>query len=270
MDKILIEDPENIYYPLCKETFEDTNVFYHGSNENYSENVEKNGFIRGSRPYDPDKLKEFVEICNEIDGSGLVDLDHYAKTDYEKRVDKFHRYDLTIGSHYLRTSIENITFTTDYWEAMRFSLKQGGETIRAAVGLAKAVCELLPDWKGKINNQLKEKAENSTKEILDLYKKIFDEHVPCIYVARLDSDLDNYSKPDYGKPSSERKDVETKRDIPKESILARVVYPNSISKQGIEDLKNIDAMGINIPLPWKKDEWERFRKDPDNALGTRG
>ena len=101
-------------------------------------------------------------------------------------------------------------------------------------------------------------------------KKIFDEHVSCIYVARLDSDLDNYSKPDYGKPSSERKDVETKRDIPKESILARVVYPNSISKQGIEDLGNIDAMGINVPLPWKKDEWERYRKDPDNALGTRG
>ena len=256
MDKILIEDPNDIYYPLRKETFEDTNVFYHGSNENYSENVEKNGFIRGSRPYDPDKLKEFAEICNKIDDSGLVDLDHYAKTDYEKRVDKFHRYDLTIGSHYLRTSIENITFTTDYWEAMRFSLKQGGETIRAAVGLAKAVCELLPDWKGKINNQLKEKAENSTKEILDLYKKIFDNHIPCIYAVRLDSELDEYVI-DYS---------EVKRNIPKESIIARVVYPCGIGKQAEKDLGLIDHSGRHNPLPWKKDEWESYKNNRINLL----
>ena len=281
MDKIQKEDPENIYYPLCKETFEDTSVFYHGSNENYSENVEKNGFITKWRPYDRDKIRKFAGICNEIDDwLQDQDRDHKAETGYEKMVNIFHNWHHTIGSSYIETSIESITFTNQYWLAMQFSQKQGGETIRAAVGLAKAVCELLPDWKGKINNQLKEKAENSTKEILDLYKKIFDEHVPCIYVARLDSDLDNYSKPDYGKPSSERKDVETKRDIPKESILARVVYPNGITEStssfsggkpiALSDIDLASSEEGTYPLPWERNAWEKYRKDPFNALGTHG
>ena len=90
MDKILKEDPNDIYYPLRKETFEDTNVFYHGSNENYSEEVEKNGFSQKFRPYDPSKLKKFRDICKEIEEFGLVKTTGYAKTDYEKRVERFH------------------------------------------------------------------------------------------------------------------------------------------------------------------------------------
>ena len=39
MDKILIEDPENSIIPFVKKHLKIL-VFYHGSNENYSENIE--------------------------------------------------------------------------------------------------------------------------------------------------------------------------------------------------------------------------------------
>lgn len=84
MNRVTINDPLDIVYPLDKELFEDVNIVYHGTSSCFADNIAKNGWKINGHPYE---IQDVVKVCNvfsAIDFSGERDksqriIDHYFK-----------------------------------------------------------------------------------------------------------------------------------------------------------------------------------------------
>ncbi len=256
MEILTVSDPDSVTFPLHKETWDDPDIFYHGSSKIHSEKIERDGFIMGWRPYDISEITKFADLCTEIERRGFIDGNDR----------KFHAPHGTCQSFAL-VSDETISFTGSYWQAMGFSRKQGGETIRAAIKLASRVCELIPafeniskseeGWsvaqKTKVhsmkNQDLFDTTEDFSRKILDKYADVYKKHVPCIYAVRLEDDKDHHrdNRSKFAGIGELLKNFHVTRNIPKESIEIRIDFPNGIASQ-----EKIDSVKDNgpFPLPW--------------------
>ena len=234
MKTIEISDPEDLMFPLDKETYFDPAVYYHGTSRAFSSSIENDGFKRNAHVYDKADL---TELYKAYDSPYF-----HAKEDAGETM-KMQKDDLTfvLGSGGFDMNDEPLSFTGDYWLARGYSTNCGGEAIDHAVKMARWITELSDCPHQEI-----------AEKILEKYGTIFDNHIPCVYAVKLpdkeikvrdglDELLENNGVP--GKTSAG--DPLIKYDIPKESIIARI----DLSKE-IERWQVADTFNGPYPVPW--------------------
>jgi hypothetical protein len=168
--KILsIDDPNDLYYPLDKETYNDPTVYYHGTSKQFSTSIEEKGF-------------HLKKVYDQTDVSNLYNAfsaPYFKKMNFEEM--DFQKEDLTFA---IGGASDSISFSGDYWYARNYSIYRGGESIEHIVKMCK--------WISKLPNcPFKELAENC----LEKYGPIFENHVPCLYVVKLsDNELEEWTE----------------------------------------------------------------------------
>jgi hypothetical protein len=196
--KILsIDDPNDLYYPLDKETYNDPAVYYHGTSKQFSNSIEENGF-------------HLKKMYDQTDVSNLYNAfsTPYFKTMNFDEMD-FQKEDLT----YARGGAsDSISFSGDYWYARSYSKNRGGESIEKIVKVCK--------WISKLPNcPFKELAD----KCLEKYGPIFENHIPCLYVVRLPED-------EWKRFKIKKIDHDVHNNVPNESIIARIDFSREIKK----------------------------------------
>ena len=237
MKIITVNDPEDKLFPLDKETYFDPAVYYHGTSRAFSSSIEKDGFKQNGHVYDMEDMAELYRI-----GEPMYDT-------MPEEIQVYHgRLVWTIGSGGQHIGNKPVSFSGNYWVARNYSIRNPGcETIKLAVNVARWISGLPSCPQQEI-----------AEKILKVYGSIFDGHVPCVYAARLPPEngrkdgWENVEKlfgNSYGKPGKNANpDHSVENDIPKESIIARIVLPID-SKQD----KSGTEMGLPVPIP---DTWD--------------
>jgi len=213
-----IDDPNDLYYPLDKETYDDPAVYYHGTGKQFSASIEKNGF-------------HLKKVYDQTDVSNLYNAfstPYFKKMNFEEM--DYQKEDLTFARG---GASDSISFSGDYWYARSYSINLGGESIEHIVKMCK--------WISKLPNcPFQELAERC----LEKYEPIFENHVPCLYVVRLP---DNELKEWKGELKRVMSRVENKfmiknidhfvhNNVSNESIIARIDFSREIKSwhQGLE------------------------------------
>ncbi len=235
MKTIRVSDPEDVTFPLDRETYYDPAVYYHGTSRAFSSSIEKDGFKRNAHVYDK---ADFVELFKAYDSPYF-----HEKEDAGEEM-KMSKEDLVwiLGGAGDDMKDAPLSFSGNYWTARNYSTRCGGEAIDHAVKMAMWITEL-PDCPH----------QRIAEKILKKYGTIFDNHVPCVYTVRLpDEEMEvrdgldkmleeNYDVP--GKTSDSNHFI--KNDIPKESIIARIDLSKEIKHWGEANTFNIPK-----PVPW--------------------
>jgi len=192
-----IDDPNDLCYPLDKETYNDPAVYYHGTSKQFSTSIEEKGF-------------HLKKVYDQTDVSNLYNAfsaPYFKTVDFEEM--DYQKEDLTwaIGG-----ASNSISFTRDYWFARSYSVNPGGESIEKIV----KICEFfskLPDCP----------FQGLAEKCLKKYGPIFENHVPCVYVVRLpDHECKNIKIRD--------KDYRVHNNVSNESIIARIDFSREIKK----------------------------------------
>jgi len=235
MKTIRVSDPEDVTFPLDRETYYDPAVYYHGTSRAFSSSIEKDGFKRNAHVYDKADL---VELHKAYDSPYFR-----AKEDAGEEM-KMQKDDLTfvLGSGGFDMNDEPLSFTGDYWLARGYSINCGGEAIDHAVKMARWITELSDCPHQRI-----------AEKILEKYGSIFDNHIPCVYAVKLPDKeikvgdgLYEMLEKDFGLPGkTSDSDHIIWYDLPKESIIARI----DLSKE-IKHWREANTFNIPKPVPW--------------------
>ena len=213
--KILsIDDPNDLYYPLDKETYNDPTVYYHGTSKQFSTSIEEKGF-------------HLKKVYDQTDVSNLYNAFSapYFKTMSLEEMD-YQKDDLAFARG---GASDSVSFAGNYWFARNYSMRRGGESIEKIVKVCKCISKLT-------DCPFKELAE----KCLEKYGPIFENHVPCVYVVRLpDNELQELQgekwkgmKAYYGETEVKFTDNDhwVHNNISNKSIIARIDFSKEIKK----------------------------------------
>ena len=250
MKIIDVEEPEDLIFPLDRETWENPDIFYHGSSRIYSSQIEKNGFVMGWRPFDINEISNFVENYRKIDD--FLDIDPNDPVFWNA---------YGTCETYAHTSSETISFSRNYWQAAHFGNKNGGETVEAIIDFLQFLSRMYEN-KTKVfhpiseeDGKLFDKLNSIANEILTKYQGVITEHKPCVYVVELDDEQDHYRDEQEIEKSNNGyriKNFHVTRSIPKESIIARIDFPNGgYTEENLWENVLRDEFKEK-PLNWKK------------------
>ena len=236
MEIINVEDPENLAFPMDRKTWENLNIFYHGTSKIYCSQIEENGFVQKWKPYDNSEIDNLVQIYEKLNYPGtyppqkrkkVIDIDVNHPTFWP---------DLSICRTFASISNRTISFSGNYWLATHYANYVSGETIDGLVSFAENISEfykmkeelfhpestedeILFDELNMISEKMISKYKNSVK------------HEPCVYVVELDDEQDHYlelrkAEEEADGTGCRLKNFEVTRDVPKESLIARIDFPN--------------------------------------------
>lgn len=285
IQEIEIRDPDNVFYPLNKECYEDISLVYHGTSSCYTEMVEKEGWGINDQPYDMDDIRYICETFEIIDytNKGYAELRPF-----------------TLGVSDIHLKKKRPSFTSGYWMARGFASVPGGETIN---GLFKAVKEFIKfsnsiELKQNHVNSLKLKFENygeflkkikntdpnigNIKKIYHKYKnglemirnkeamnnfledllkliekyKSYVENVHgIVYVLRIKPEwFKNWENTQKFRDFHIKTDFLATTDIGPENIIAKIIFPKGITEY-------LPASNVPLPLPWERDKFIRYLSD---------
>jgi hypothetical protein len=68
----MIESPRDVMYPFTQETFEDGEIFYHGTSSVYSGRIETKGFRIGDSQFD---IADVMDLCESYESIGFFGFD---------------------------------------------------------------------------------------------------------------------------------------------------------------------------------------------------
>ena len=236
MKTIRISDPEDVTFPLDKETYFDPAVYYHGTSRAFSSLIERDGFKQNARMYDKADLAELYKAYNSPYFHAREDAGEEMKMQKED-------LDFVLGSGGFRMKDEPLSFSGSYWTARNYSANRGGEAIDHAVKMARWIFEL-PDCPH----------QGIAEKIQEKYGPVFDNHAPCVYAVRLpDEEVEKARNDMYvmfeengvpGKTHDSNHFVFN--DIPKESIVARI----DLSKEIKYWRESTTWLGSSYQVPW--------------------
>ena len=211
MKIISIDDPNDLYYPLDKETYWDPEVYYHGTSKQYSTSIEKNGF-------------HLEKVYDAIDVSELYNAfasPYFQAMNFEEM--DYHKEDLTYA---IGGAGDSVSFSGNYWYARNYSINLGGESIEHIVNVCKWISKL-PDCP----------FQRLANRCLEKYEPLCENHIPCVYVVRLPDDelKEWYEKvKDHKKSMDEQPNKNHNIDhfvfnkISNKSIIARIDFSREI------------------------------------------
>ncbi len=236
MKKYQIKDPDDYTFPFGKEIWFDPSVYFHGTSLEFSNLIEKSGLKRNHQMFDKRDIQKLYKILSS---------EYFIQIPDEKRKWSYEDFHFVLGGGGFDMNDEPIFCSGDFWGARNYSQKSGGETIDHIVRACRWVCEL-------------EGCEytDQVKEILEKYSSIFDNHISCVYAVKLPSELweeheEIFSKLKfpYDRPRKlTNNNVVCKEDIPKESIIGRVDFPNGVTRYRIRPYTK-----EKLPVEWEKD-----------------
>jgi hypothetical protein len=196
-------------------------IVFHGTSVYHSASIEEKGFIVNSPPYEIEKAKILVNTLMNND---------FAIYDEKKGL---FNWTTALGIKHYLDSIENegfrLSFSPLSLVAAQYTLSEtkGGQALRD-IRVAKQIFEtaLQQDF------SLQEKIPNEVKQLFDLVSEI-DNSDSVVYVIQLTDDLK-------GIECDMNNVIYSKRTIPKELVIGKVIVPSSFVQNTI-DKKLIDC-----------------------------
>ena len=236
MKTIEISDPEDLMFPLDKETYFDPAVYYHGTSTAFSSLIESDGFKRSAKMYDKADLAELYKAYNSPYFHAMENASEEMKMQKED-------LDFVLGSGGFDMKDEPLSFSGSYLGARNYSANRGGEAIDHAVKMARWIFEL-PDCPH----------QGIAEKIQEKYGPIFDNHAPCVYAIRLPDEEVKKARDDMYAMCEENgvpgKTIDSNHlvfsDIPKESIVARI----DLSKEIKHWRESTTWLGSSYQVPW--------------------
>ena len=129
---IVIESPRDVLYPFTKETFENVEIFYHGTSKLYSDQIETKGFRFGDSQFD---ISDVMDVCESYESIGFFGFDTGG-------YGVLRAYALGAFSSTGETHIP-VSFACGYWNARRYARNPGGETISHILKATRQFQELI-------------------------------------------------------------------------------------------------------------------------------
>mgnify|MGYP001291284367 FL=1 len=240
MKTIEISDPEDLMFPLDKETYFDPTVYYQGTSRAFSRSIENDGFKRNAHMYDKADLAELYKAYDSPYFKAIIAAGGEMKMQKED-------LDFVLGSGGFDMKDEPLSFSGSYWAARNYSANRGGEAIDHAVRMSRWIFEL-PDCPH----------QGIAEKIQEKYGPIFDNHAPCVYAVRLPDEEVKKAYDEHGDDMYamfEENGVPGKTldsnhfvfsDIQKESIVARI----DLSKEIKRWTASTTFKGSSYQVPW--------------------
>jgi phage-related protein len=282
----IIDNPDEVCYPLSRELYEDSKIVYHGTSSSYTEIIETKGWCRNDQPYEMNDIKFICELLESLD---------YRNKGYAI----LRPFTLGVTDYYLEKKMPS--FTSDYWMARSFASVPGGETINALFEALNDFINILnsDDLKQKRINSLRSDFEkydeflkiikktdpnidsikmmyqkykkalemiNNKQFLNDVLKKVlalkekyesFVQNVyGVVYVVRVKPEwFKNWEDPFRIKNIHLRTDFLATTKIGPENIIAKIIFPKGITAY-------LPASNVPLPLPWAMEEFKKYVSDP--------
>lgn len=214
MEVRIINNPNNVIFPLAREDFENLNLVYHGTRSCFSNLIQDNGWVMHSPPYNFDDVEYIIEQTRikgyKINGVGML-IAFTTKTD-------------AIQSNERNLRLKYPSFSQNYWTARAYSNYRGGETVH---NILLAVEEFLYNYK-KFSEIIEKEIIDRFDEIKNKYRNIIGDSYPVVYVIEIDPEWfspwevreNTYQKP--------RDEIVLIRDVVPECIKARIDFPKGL------------------------------------------
>jgi hypothetical protein len=66
MNRIIVSDPSDIFFPLPREVFDESSVVYHGTGAINAQDIETNGWRTGKLPYEWSDVLKVLKWCEQL------------------------------------------------------------------------------------------------------------------------------------------------------------------------------------------------------------
>lgn len=289
MDRLIINDPLNIVYPLNKDIFEDDYVVYHGTSSCYITNIEQNGWRINDQPYN---IKDIVNICKVFSDINFSDEGYSVLSPFTLSSDQSH-----VGD-------KRASFTNNYWMARGFASVQGGETLHALLKAIQSFQQLILSEEIRrkqltiLNNRFNEydkmlnmikkddlnynaikgnctRFKNAIDKIEDLsflikhseilqkletkYTKLIEGAYGIVYAIKIQPKWFEMWPNQFQLKFRGYLDLIQKTTIKSENIIACIKFPEGI-------IRWRPSSGSPLPLPWKLEEFNDYVKSHQMTL----
>lgn len=211
-----------------RDIWEDPDVVFHGTSDYHSNEIEKNGFIPATPPFELDDAKELIRVLQ------LPDIQEFDSPDsFGMRLSQYlSSYVIGIENNDFRLSFAYLSYICVIFAS---GPSKGGQTlgnIRRAKEIINRASQTNPDTKALITEPVKKlwKLENEIANAKGV-----------IYAVKLSSPYKGISE-EYG-------NIHSSAPIAKENIIGKVILPNGINteNQDIASLKERNRIKLMLP-----------------------
>lgn len=282
-----ILNPDDIIFPLSRDLFEDPKVIYHGTSSKFSKSIETYGWRINDQPYDIDDVRYICNISELLFyfGGGYSILRPFTLGTFDaylnkKRASFTSNYwmarrfasvkggetinaifyamknfqDLLNSEEKIQNHINSLKVYYDKYKNMLQIIKSTDPNIHIIKdnysGYKKAIQMLN-------NSKFLRSASEKCKKLIEKYNPLVEDVYGIVYVLRIQSEwFENWKKP-YN--SAVQTDYLAAVDIESESIIAKVEFPNGITKY-------YPASNQPLPLAWAIDEFKEYLSENYYAI----
>ena len=275
----IIDEPDEVCYPLSREIFNDSKILYHGTSNSYIERIESKGWCKNDQPYEMTDIKSICELMESLD---------YGNKGYAV----LRPFTLGVTDYYLKNKMPS--FTSNYWMARTFASVPGGETVNNLAGALNDFINFLNsnDLRQKHIDSLTSKFakyDEFLKQIkktdpnIDSFRTMFQKYKKALELIKSKQFLNETLKktlalkekyepfvqnaygviyvvrvrPKWFKNWIEPIQPQTRTDfladitISTETIIAKIFFPKGITAY-------FPASNVPLPLPWAKEEFKKY------------
>ncbi|PYL08851.1 MAG: hypothetical protein DME33_06055 [Verrucomicrobia bacterium] len=120
MDRVIISDPSDIFFPLPREVFEQSCLVYHGTGAINAQGIETNGWGTGDLPYAWNDVLKVLKWCEQL---------RLEFSDTEGGYSVLRAFSAGVTDAYV--AAKPLSFSICYWNARNYAGNPDGETVTA-------------------------------------------------------------------------------------------------------------------------------------------
>jgi hypothetical protein len=120
MDRVIISDPSDIFFPLPREVFEQPRLVYHGTGAIHAQAIETNAWRTGDLPYAWNDVLKVLKWCEQL---------RLEFSDAEGGYSVLRAFSAGVSDAYV--AAKPVSFSICYWNARNYAANPDGETISA-------------------------------------------------------------------------------------------------------------------------------------------
>jgi len=118
MDRLIVSEPSDIFFPLSREVFEDPYVVYHGTGVMAAQFIETNGCRAGEIPYEWSNVLKVLTWCKQV---------RLEFSDTENGYAVLRAF--SAGGNDCYIAAKPVSFSISYWSSRNYAKNVDGETI---------------------------------------------------------------------------------------------------------------------------------------------
>ena len=120
MDRVIVSDPSDIFFPFLREIFEESSVAYHGTGAVNAQGIKTSGWRTGVLPYEWSDVLKVLKWCEQL---------RLEFSDKEGRYGVLQAFSAGVADAYV--AAKPVSFSISYWYARNYAANPDGETIAA-------------------------------------------------------------------------------------------------------------------------------------------